>query len=144
EPEVPTLAEQVEIDIAQRRTERVRVLDFLDRARPFDTQQIGRAVGNEALEQASFGLLEPPERFTVRPAQHIDRFRAGQEGADDPSGLTIAWSENAERVGVQTTSEGIRIAWIEGRHVRGRTNIHGSLRACRSTRLLSRASPFSE
>ena len=85
--EMPALVEQMQIEIAEQRAERIRILGLLHRARPGDAQQIGLRAVDAPDEQARAARRRQPaerSRRSLRASTSTCQ-RAGQERADDAS-----------------------------------------------------------
>src|SRR5438270_6027406 len=94
--EMPPLAEQMKIEIAQYDAERIRVLGFLHRVRPRDAQEIGGVIAHDPLKQAGWlAFLEPADHGAALTAQYLDCSRTGQEGANDQTALGVMRAEYA-------------------------------------------------
>ena len=137
--EMAAFVEQVQVELAQHRPEGIGILGLLHRARPFYAQQIGRRVGHGALEQARLHLGQRSQRGTIAAAQHLDRLRARQIGADGAAIRAVMRPQHAEGIAMTRRHQRLDLAAVE---LRSGHFVHTSLRAVLRRRLAMRASPL--
>jgi len=139
--EMASFVEQMQVKLAQHRTEGVRVLGFLHRARPLDAQQIGRRIGHGTFEQARHLCFhQSPQQCSIAAAQHLDRLRPRQIGADAAAGRAVMRAEHLERIAMARRCQRFSLAAIETGQRRG---VHESPRGTGATRRVAmRARPL--
>ena len=101
--EVPALGEEMQVEIAEQRAEGIGILGLLHGAGPVDAQEIGAGSRHRSLEQPGDGAgRQLAHGLPVVAAEHLDRVRAGQEGANDAPALALVRAEHRE--GVERTA----------------------------------------
>ncbi len=139
--EMPALVEQMQIELAQQRTEGIGILGFLHCLRPLYAQQIGRGVRYRPFEQAGcLAFDQCPQRRSIGPAQHLDRLRARQEDANAASARAVVRAQHIERIAMARRRQRFDVGTIQPAERRGGHD--ATLGAAVSRRLAMRARPL--
>ena len=138
ELEMPALVEQVQIELAEQRSEGVGILGLLHRARPRDAQHIGFRAGDATDEQPVWGRRrQSAKRLAAAARQHLDRQRTRQEDPHHPSEFGLVRTERRERIGDRAVGKRLRHPLRQGGNVdhvvHAVTLVTSCARPCRGT-----------
>ena len=130
ELEVPPFVEQVQVEVAEHGPERIGVLGLLHGAGPGDAQQIGRALGDDALEQAAVARVQAAEAARG-PSAAAPRPRRAPGRKRGPPGRPRSSCGPSRRNGSPCSAcASASISWRSGkRYGRAGMDVHGSLPA---------------
>ena len=114
---MPPFIEQMEIKVAEQRTEGIRIFGFLHGVRPNDAKQIRIGAAHPADKQTlRHGGCQSPQRFASFACQYLDFQRAGQEGADFASHQCVVRAQHCEWIAKRAGGERFRHArWQTGK-----------------------------
>ena len=138
--EMPSLVEQMQVQIAQRRAEAIGILGLLHAAGPADAQQVRFGAVNSAREQARRGRRrKPAERLAAVPCQHLHVQRARQKCPHHAPRDAVVRPENRERIGKRTVRQCLGKPGVETRQI-GHV-VHCSI-IVRRRRSINRTRPY--
>ena len=114
EPEMAAFVEQMQVEVAEQRPERIGILGLLHGLGPGNAQSIRQALADEALEQPlRLRRFEAAEHAAIGAGDHLHLVRARQERADDVSAVVRMRPEHGERVAMRGVRQRIRGGAVE-------------------------------
>ena len=130
-----TLAEQVDVQIAQQRAEGVGVLGFLHAVWPMDAVAVIAGRFDAQTEQPGVGLCHLAQQLAVRRPvarggapgcrQQLDTLRAGQPGADEGTVAVAVRAQKGKRIAVFALLQGLDGGTFGGSLHGGGQVVHG-------------------
>ena len=112
--EVPTLVEQMKIEIAQGGTKGIRVFSLLDGPGPLDADPIGTGLRNRPLEQAGYApRLQRTQGSPVLAADYLDAIGTRHEHTHDSVRAVFVRSQHGKCVEGPPCRQGLRRVAIE-------------------------------